>query len=59
MEPEGSLHLQVPATCPCPEPDQPILCPPSHFLKFHLNIILPPTPGPSKWIDLTPGASNK
>jgi len=27
MEPEGSLpHLQEPATCPCPEPDQSSLC---------------------------------
>jgi hypothetical protein len=29
MEPEGSLpHLQVPATCPYPEPDQSSLYPP-------------------------------
>jgi len=28
MEPEGSLpHLQVPGTCPYPEPDQSSLCP--------------------------------
>jgi len=28
MEPEGSLpHLQVPATCPYPEPDQSSPCP--------------------------------
>jgi hypothetical protein len=28
MESEGSLqHLQEPATCPYPEPDQPSLCP--------------------------------
>jgi len=27
MEPAGSLpYLQVPATCPCPEPDQPSPC---------------------------------
>jgi len=47
MEPEGSLpHSQVPATCPYPEPDR---SSPSHFLKLHLNIILPPISGSSKW----------
>jgi hypothetical protein len=50
MEGEGSLpHSQVPATCPYPEPDQSIPCPTSHFLKIHLNISLPSTPGSSKW----------
>ena len=40
MELEGSLpRLQVPITYPCPEPDQSSPCPPSHFLKIHLNII--------------------
>jgi len=40
MEPKGSLpRLQLPATCPNPEPDQRIPAPPTHFLKFHLNII--------------------
>jgi len=40
MEPEGSLpHLQVPATCPYPEPDQSNPCPPSHFLNVNLNVL--------------------
>jgi len=50
MEPEGSLLLsQMTATCPFPEPDQTSPCPPTHFLKIHLNIILSSTPGSSKW----------
>ena len=50
MEPEGSLpRLQVPATCLCPEPDQSSPCPPSHFIKTHLNIIFPHKLGSSKW----------
>ena len=50
MEPECSLpHSQVPATCPYTNPDQYIPCPPSHILMIHLNIILPFTPGSSKW----------
>jgi len=40
MEPEGSLpHLQVPATCPYPEPDESST--PTHFFKIHLNIYPP------------------
>jgi hypothetical protein len=42
-------HSQVPATCPYPEPARSSPCPPSHFLKINLNIILPFMPGTSKW----------
>jgi len=45
MEPEGSLpHLQDPSTCPYPEPDQSSPCPPYHFLKILVHIILPSMP---------------
>jgi len=50
MEHKNSLpHLQEPANCPSPEPDQSSPCPPSHSLRIHFNIILPFTPGTSKW----------
>jgi hypothetical protein len=49
MEPQSSLPLlQLPTTCPYPEPDQSSPCPPSHSLKIQLNI-LPSTPGSSRW----------
>ena len=42
MEPEGSLlHLQLPATCPYPEPTPSSPCP-------HVQLILPTNPGSSK-----------
>jgi len=37
MKPEGSLpHLQAPAICPFPEPDQSIPRTPNSFLNIHL-----------------------
>ena len=49
MEPACSLlHLQVSATCPCPEPDQSILDTPFHFSEIHFNIILPSMSKPWK-----------
>ena len=48
-ETKGSLpSSQQPATCPYPEPDQSSPCPPSQFLKIHLNIILSTMPTSSK-----------
>ena len=50
MEPKRSLPLsQVPATCPYPERARSSPYPTYHFLKIHLNINLPSTPGFPKW----------
>jgi len=50
MKPEDSLwHSQQPATCLYPEPNQFSQCPPSHFLKIHVNIIFQSMPSSFKW----------
>ena len=50
MGPKDSLpHLQVPATCPYPEPARSSPYPKPHFLKIHFNIIFLSTPESSKW----------
>jgi len=50
MEPEGSLtYSQEPISCPIMSQISPVHAPQTHFLKIHINIILSPTPEPSKW----------
>jgi hypothetical protein len=51
MERECSLlHSQVPANCPYSQPANPVHSPTSYFLKNHLSIILPSTPGSSSGV---------
>jgi hypothetical protein len=50
MEPEGSSpYSQEPANYPYPGPDKCSLRRPHPTSKIHFNIILPSTPGSSKW----------
>lgn len=42
-------HSQQPTTCPCPEPNQSLLCRPFHSLKVCFDFILPSTPKSAKW----------
>jgi hypothetical protein len=50
MEPECSLtHSQVPSICPYLEPDRSSPYPHISLPEYLFNIILPPTPGSTKW----------
>ena len=60
MKPEISLsRIQEPASCPYSEPGQSQSMPLSTFLKIHLNIILPSTPGVRSYQRISPGPRHK
>ena len=47
------VHFRVYATCSILSQINLFHVPPSHLLKIHLNIILPSTPGSSRWSNMT------
>ena len=47
--PKVHYRIQVPATCPYPEPHRSSPCPDIPLLNINLNIIFPSAPGSSRW----------